>query len=86
MEDKTVQLVEPTGEHPDPEVREKARRRTHSASYKRQVLGEADQCTEPGEIGSLLRRGRFVFLTFDQMAAATRKRRVDCFVPEETWS
>jgi transposase-like protein len=32
------------------------RRRTFSAEFKRQVLAEADACTEQGEIGALLRR------------------------------
>ena len=41
---------------PDPEVPEKARRRTFAAPYKLKILEEADQCSEPGEIGALLRR------------------------------
>jgi len=41
---------------PDPEVLEKARRRRFSAAYKLEVLQEADACSEPGEIGALLRR------------------------------
>lgn len=40
----------------DPEVSEKARRRRFSAEYKLRILQEADNCTEPGEIGALLRR------------------------------
>ena len=43
---------------PDPEVPEKAKRRRFSAEYKLAVLGEADACTEPGQIGALLRRER----------------------------
>src|SRR4029453_14029158 len=43
---------------PDPEVPEKARRRRFSAEYKLAILGEADRCTEPGQIGALLRRER----------------------------
>ena len=38
------------------EVAEKATRRRFTAVYKRQILAEADQCTEPGELGKLLRR------------------------------
>ena len=41
---------------PDPEVRDGPRRRTFTASYKLTVLREADACTEPGQIGALLRR------------------------------
>lgn len=41
---------------PDPEVVPRAKRRQFSTAYKLRVLEEADQCTDPGEIGSLLRR------------------------------
>ena len=43
---------------PDPEVPEKARRRRFSAEYKLAILREVDACTEPGQIGALLRRER----------------------------
>ena len=38
------------------EVVAKPRRRQFSATYKRRILGEADRCTESGDIGRLLRR------------------------------
>lgn len=41
---------------PDPEVPEKARRRKFSAEYKLRILRLADSCTDPGSIGSLLRK------------------------------
>lgn len=41
---------------PDPEVTEKARRRTFSAEYRLRILREAEACTASGEIGALLRR------------------------------
>jgi transposase-like protein len=42
---------------PNPEVPEKAVRRTFTAEYKRKVLQEADRCAEAGEeVGALLRR------------------------------
>jgi len=41
---------------PDPEVPEKARRRRFSARYKLKILERADRCTEPGEVGAMLRR------------------------------
>jgi transposase-like protein len=41
---------------PDPEVLPKAKRRKFSAEYKRRILEEADNCTESGQIGALLRR------------------------------
>ena len=41
---------------PDPEVTEKARRRKFSVEYKLRILQLADSCTDPGSLGSLLRR------------------------------
>ena len=40
----------------NPEVVEKASRRRFTAEYKRRISLEAERCTQPGEIGSLLRR------------------------------
>ncbi len=39
-----------------PEVIEKASRRRFTAEYKARILDEADRCTEPGQVGELLRR------------------------------
>ena len=41
---------------PDPEVVPKAKRRQFTAEYKLRIVREADAGTEPGQIGSLLRR------------------------------
>lgn len=41
---------------PDPELPERARRRRFTAEYKLRIVQEADACTQPGEIGALLRR------------------------------
>ena len=41
---------------PDPEVRERPVRRHFSAEYKLRIVEEAERATEPGDIGSLLRR------------------------------
>jgi transposase-like protein len=38
------------------EVTPKAKRRTFSAQYKRDILAQADKCTKDGDIGALLRR------------------------------
>jgi transposase len=43
-------------QRPDPEVKPSAPRRRFSAKEKLRILEEADACTEPGEIGALLRR------------------------------
>jgi transposase len=38
------------------EVSEKAKRRTFTAEYKRQIVKEADACKASGDVGALLRR------------------------------
>ena len=47
----------PCGEmRPDPEVVATARRRQFSGSDKRRILEAADRCTQPGDLGALLRK------------------------------
>ncbi len=41
---------------PDPEVVDKPSRRRFAPSYKLRMVEEADRCTDPGEVGRLLRR------------------------------
>jgi transposase-like protein len=41
---------------PGPEVPEKKPRRKFTAKYKLRILAEADRCTQPGQMGALLRR------------------------------
>ena len=41
---------------PEAEVLPKPKRRTFTAAYKLCLLHEADQCTQPGAVGALLRR------------------------------
>ena len=41
---------------PDPEVSDRPRRRKFTAKYKLAVLRELDGCTEPGQVGAVLRR------------------------------
>src|SRR4051794_6855722 len=41
---------------PDPELVERAKRRSLTAKYKLEILAKADACTKPGEVGELLRR------------------------------
>ena len=47
--------TESTGQT-NPEVNEKPVRRHFDAAYKLRILEEADRCTEPGQLGELLRR------------------------------
>ena len=44
------------GDVPESEVSSRPTRRRFSASYKQRILQQADSCTEPGELGALLRR------------------------------
>lgn len=44
------------GSTPDPEVVALPKRRQFSAAYKRRIVGEANACQVPGEVGALLRR------------------------------
>jgi transposase-like protein len=42
--------------HPNPEVQDKAVRRSFTAEYKLRILNLADACTGSGSMGTLLRR------------------------------
>ncbi len=55
-EAQAAQAVGAEGTRPDPEVEAKPKRRTFSAEYKLAILEEADNATEPGAIGRMLRR------------------------------
>ena len=63
----TSEVVAPA----DPEGVAVARRRQFSAATKRRILAAADRCTQPGEIGALLRREGI----YSSQLAAWRKRR-----------
>ena len=55
MELKLTESSE-TLEIPDPEVTPKVQRRTFSASYKLDILRQAEACLKSGDMGRLLRR------------------------------
>jgi transposase len=40
----------------DPQVVEKAARRRFTSEYKRRIAIEVERCSQPGEVGALLRR------------------------------
>jgi transposase-like protein len=60
MTQKQPPIISPNGSEPvpqpEPEVVPKAVRRSFSAAYKLRIVEEADQCTEHGQIGAMLRR------------------------------
>ena len=49
-------MAVPRSDGKEVEVLAKATRRRFTAEYKLRILREADACTQPGEIGALLRR------------------------------
>lgn len=51
-----TEVTRAMNEEPEPEVDARPKRRNFSASYKLQILQQADACKEPGEVGALLRR------------------------------
>jgi len=53
---KTQEKGKDKSQVPDPEVVPRAKRRQYTAEYKLRIVEEADSCSEPGEIGALLRR------------------------------
>jgi transposase len=55
VEEKNTVMTHPKAV-PDPEVPEKTVRRKFTAAYKLRIIREAERCTEPGQIGALLRR------------------------------
>jgi transposase-like protein len=56
MTDHAQQAIENSGGPSDPEVPEKPVRRRFDAAYKQRIVEEADGCSQPGELGLLLRR------------------------------
>ncbi len=64
---------------PDPEVVEKPKRRRFTADYKQRILDETAACTEPGEVGALLRREGL----YSSHLAAWRRQRKDGLKPKK---
>ena len=54
--DKKVTMSRQAEPSVDPEVPAKPTRRQFTAKYKLRIIEEADACTEPGEVGRMLRR------------------------------
>jgi transposase-like protein len=53
--EKQVEVRQPNGKAPDPEVSARPRRRTFTAEYKVRILNETDHAKD-GEIGKVIRR------------------------------
>jgi transposase-like protein len=68
---------------PDPQVSEKAQRRKFSAQYKLRVLAEADEATEPGQIGALLRREGLYWSNLQKWRAQRRRGVLGALAPKK---
>lgn len=69
--------------HPDPHVSDKPVRRKFSASYKLNILQEADRCTKPGQIGALLRREGLYSSTLTNWRRQLKKGMLDGLSPKK---
>jgi transposase len=58
---------------PNPEVVPKAERRRYPIEYKLRILAEADACSQPGQIGGLLRREGLYRSLLDKWRSQRRK-------------
>ena len=64
-------------ERPDPEVKPAAPRRRFSAREKLRILEEAEACTEPGEVGALVRREGIYSLYLSRWRRARDRGQLD---------
>ena len=67
----------------DPEVVPLAQRRRFSAEEKLRILEEADACTEPGELGALLRREGLYSSYLSRWRRARVRGQLDGLSPEK---
>jgi transposase len=67
---------------PDPEVPDKAKRRTFTAEYKLRVLGEVDEAGA-GEIGSILRREGLYWSHLITWRRERKRRELDAVTPKK---
>jgi transposase len=67
----------------DPEVVPMAERRQYSAKEKLRILEEAEACTEPGEIGALLRREGIYSSYLSRWRQARDRGQLDALSPEK---
>jgi transposase-like protein len=70
-------------EVPDPEVVPRAKRRQFSTKYKLRILTEADQCTQRGEIGALLRREGLYSSHLTTWRKQRARRQLEGLVPKK---
>ena len=73
----------PAGDRRDPEVSERPVRRRFSAEYKLQILRQADACTEPGQLGELLRREGLYASHLSTWRAQRERGTLDALTPKK---
>jgi transposase len=69
----TAPQTAPPASHPDPQVTQRAARRSFTAADKLRIIAEADACNQPGQLGALLRREGL----YSSTIASFRKQRDD---------
>ena len=74
---------DPIAPPPDPEVSARAVRRQFSARYKLKILEQVDSCTEPGEVGRLLRREGLYSSHLAAWRKAQRKGSLQALAPKK---
>ena len=71
---------------PDPEVVAKPKRRKFTAQYRLRILEEAESCTQPGEVGRLLRREGLYSSHLTEWRRARREGSLQGLTPSKTRS
>lgn len=77
MAEKVRPVVSPT------EVQPRARRRTFSAAYKRDILKQVDACSKPGDISALLRREGLYSSHLVEWRAARERGALEALTPKK---
>jgi transposase-like protein len=68
---------------PDPEVAVRPTRRRFTEQYKQKIVREADACTEPGAVGSLLRREGLYSSLLGTWRRQRDERELQAFAPQK---
>lgn len=68
---------------PQTEVTPRPKRRTLTAAYKLRILAEADACTEPGQVGALLRREGLYSSSLTRWRRQRRKGQLQGLTPKK---
>jgi transposase len=67
----------------DTEVSSKPRRRRFTAQYRHRIVTEAAACTQPGEVGALLRKEGLYSSHLASWRRAAKQRSLDALAPRK---